>query len=551
MKNKHVNVVVVGAGPGGGITAKEMSEAGLTIVLFERGKEQGFLDHDNDELFSQRTTVLGNAYGPDKERHRRVLEFPDGSTRIVLANEGGYNNVAATVGGGTLSYGAMAWRFMPEDFKMKSTYGHVEGSTLEDWPISYKDLEPFYEKAEWEWGVSGDMSENPLAPPRKKGYPNPAFDYNTEGRLLHDVTKRMGLHPFPIPMLRLSRAYDGRSACIHTRTCVGFACPSGAKSGAQNVVIPKAIATGNCELRKESFVYKILMNDQGRAYGVEYFDEQNQRQTQTADLVVISCSATETARLLLNSKNKMFPEGLGNRYDWVGRNLQGHAYSGSFGLFDETLFDDIGPGATVAINDFNHRNPGIVGGAMMANEFIRMPYLFTNKRPPGAKGWGKAHKDFQRDYYKRSMGFQGPVQEMPVWEARVRIDPEIKDAWGIPTLRISGHKHDNDLVTGRYIAEKGQEILLEAGAKETWLSIPGKGVSGGQHQAGTCRMGNDPKTSVTNKYGQLWEIDNLFISDGSLHVTNGGFNPSLTIMAVSYWVADYIKKEWKGTGFKS
>ena len=113
----------------------------------------------------------------------------------------------------------------------------------------------------------------------------------------------------------------------------------------------------------------------------------------------------------------------------------------------------------------------------------------------------------------------------------MRIDPEITDAWGIPTLRISGHKHDNDLITGRFIAEKGQEILLEAGAKETWLSVPGKGVSGGQHQAGTCRMGNDPVNSVTNKYGQHWEIDNLFISDGSLHVTNGGFNPSLTIMA--------------------
>jgi len=551
MKNQHVNVVVVGAGPGGGIAAKELSEAGLSVVLFERGKEQGFQDHDNDELFSQRTTVLGNAYGPDKERHRRVLEFEDGTTRVVLANEGGYNNVAATVGGGTLSYGAMAWRFMPQDFKMKSTYGHVNGSTLEDWPISYEDLEPYYEKAEWEWGVSGDMSENPFAPPRKKDYPNPAFEYNKEGRLLHKVTRQMGLHPFPIPMLRLSRAYDGRSACIHTRTCVGFACPSGAKSGAQNVVIPKALATGHFELRKESYVYKILMNDQGRATGVEYFDENDQRQTQTADLVVVSCSATETARLLLNSKNKMFPEGLGNRYDWVGRNLQGHAYSGSFGLFDEELYDDIGPGATVAINDYNHGNPGIVGGAMMANEFIRMPYLFSNRRPPGAKRWGKAHKDFQRDYFKYHMSFKGPVQEMPMFDARVRIDPEVTDAWGIPTLRISGHKHPNDLETGRFIAERGQEILLNCGAKETWLSTPGKGVSGGQHQAGTCRMGNDPKTSVTNKYGQLWEIDNLFISDGSLHVTNGGFNPSLTIMALSYWISDHIKKEWKGTGFKS
>jgi choline dehydrogenase-like flavoprotein len=550
MRNQHVNVVVVGAGPGGGIAAKELSEAGLTVVLFERGREQGFLDHDNDELFSQRTTVLGNAYGPDKERHRRVVEAPDGSTRVVLANDGAYNNVAAAVGGGTLSYGAMAWRFMPQDFKMKSTYGQVAGSALEDWPISYDDLEPYYEKAEWEWGVSGDMSANPHAPPRKKDYPNPAFDYNKEGRILHDVTKSMGLHPFPIPMLRLSQPYDGRGACIHNRTCVGFACPSGAKSGAQNVVIPKAIATGNCELRKESFVYKILMNDQGRAIGVEYFDANDMRHTQTADLVIVSSSATETARLLLNSKTMLFPDGLGNRYDWVGRNLQGHAYSGCFGLYDEELYDDIGPGATVAIMDYNHGNPGIVGGGMMANEFIRMPYLFSNRRPPGSKRWGKEHKEFQKRYFKHHMSFKGPVQEMPMFDARVLIDPEVTDAWGIPTLRISGQKHPMDLETGRFIAERAQEILVESGARETWLSLPGKGVSGGQHQAGTCRMGDDPKTSVTNKYGQLWEIDNLFVCDGSLHVTNGGFNPSLTIMALSYWVADYIKNEWRGTGFK-
>jgi choline dehydrogenase-like flavoprotein len=542
--------VVVGAGPGGGIAAKELSEAGLTVVLFERGKEQGFLDHDNDELFSQRTTVLGNAYGPDKERHRRVVEAPDGSTKVVLANEGGYNNVAAVVGGGTLSYGAMAWRFMPQDFKMKSTYGTIDGSTLEDWPISYDDLEPYYEIAEWEWGVSGDMSGNPLSPPRKKNYPNPAFEYNKEGRILHDVTQKMGLHPFPIPMLRLSQPYDGRGACIHNRTCVGFACPSGAKSGSHNVVIPKALATGNCELRKESFVYKILMNDQGRATGVEYFDVNKTRQTQTADIVIVSSSATESARLLLNSKTTLFPDGLGNRYDWVGRNLQGHAYSGCFGLYDEELYDDIGPGATVAIMDYNHGNPGIVGGGMMANEFIRMPYLFSNRRPPGSKSWGKEHKDFQRTYFKHHMSFKGPVQEMPMFDARVRIDPEVTDAWGIPTLRISGQKHPMDLETGRFIAERAQEIIMESGAKQTWLSLPGRGVSGGQHQAGTCRMGDDPKTSVTNKYGQLWEIDNLFVCDGSLHVTNGGFNPSLTIMALSYWVSDYIKNGWKGTGFK-
>src|SRR5664279_4709604 len=207
MKNTHVNAVVVGAGAGGGVVAKELSTAGLSVVLFERGDWVSFEDHDNDELLSQRTTVLGNAFGPDDDRYRRVVVGDDGSTEIVYPSDGAYSNIAACVGSGTVSYGAMAWRFMAEDFRMKSTYGPVEGSTLEDWPVSYDDLEHCYEKAEWEIGVAGDSSLNPFAAPRKKHYPMPPFSHNREATMLESAMKRMGLHPFPIPMLRNSVPY--------------------------------------------------------------------------------------------------------------------------------------------------------------------------------------------------------------------------------------------------------------------------------------------------------------------------------------------------------
>jgi len=144
MALNHVNAVVIGAGAGGGVVAKELSEAGLSVVLLERGGWARFDQHDHDELISQRTTVLGNAFGPDDDRHYRIVVNRDGSTRRVLPSEGGYNNNAACVGSGTVSYGAMAWRFMEKDFRMKSTYGAPEGSTLDDWPVSYDDLEPFY-----------------------------------------------------------------------------------------------------------------------------------------------------------------------------------------------------------------------------------------------------------------------------------------------------------------------------------------------------------------------------------------------------------------------
>jgi choline dehydrogenase-like flavoprotein len=552
MGNKHVNAIVVGSGAGGGVVAKELSVAGLSVVLFERGGWATFDDIDTDELTSQRTHALKNAYGPDDERYGRVKINPDGSSKIILPSEGGFNNVAACVGSGTVSYGAMAWRFMQEDFKLKTTYGHIEGSTLEDWPITYEELEPCYEKAEWEIGVAGDNSQNPFASPRRKPYPMPPFSHNKEAQLLHDAALRLGYHPFPIPMLRNSVSYGGRPACIRMRTCCGFACPVNAKAGTQNTVIPIAIESGNCELRTHSVVSEIIVNDQGKITGVAYFDKNNKRQTQTADLVVISASATETPRLLLNSKSKFFPNGIGNENDWVGRNLQGHNYTGAYGIFEEDIYDDLGPGASVAISDFNHHNPGIMGGGVLCNDFFRTPYIFSKVRPPGSPKWGKVHKTFQRLNFKKVGMVVGPYQEIPTFDARVEVDPVVKDFWGIPVVRLSGTSHEKNIEGCKLMSEKAELWLKEAGAVQTWQVLGGqKGLSGGQHQAGTCRMGNDPKTSVTDKYGRIHAVPNLFIADGSLHVNNGGFNSVLTIMALGFRVGGYIVSEWlKGNRFK-
>lgn len=545
MALKHVNAIVVGAGAGGGIVAKELSEGGLSVVLLERGDWVSFETHGQDELLNQRTTVLGNAYGPD-DRNPRVSEGAPGQWNVVLPYEGGYGNNAACVGSGTVSYGAMAWRYHEKDFRMRSTYGAPEGSTLEDWPISYDDLEPFYEKAEWEIGVAGDMSANPFCAPRRRDYPMPAFQHAREGRMLEAAAKRLGFHPFPIPMLRNSVPYGGRNACVHNRACCGYACPNNAKNGTQNTVIPRALATGNCELRTGAIASEIVVDDRGLARGVKYFDSHDRAQYQTADLVVVSGGAIESARLLLNSKSKLFPDGAGNRHGWVGHNLQDHAYSGAFGLFEDEIYDDIGPGATIAIGDFSHGNPGLRSGAVLCNEFIHPPYGFTFIRPPGAPRWGKAHKDFQRRFYKRLVSLHGPVQEMPMFTAQVGVDPVVKDYWGIPVVRLSGNRHPDDIEVGRFIASKAALWLKEAGAIQTWTALPGLVQRSGQHQAGTCRMGNDPTTSVTDKHGRVHDIDNLYIADGGLHVTNGGFNPALTIMALGFWVSHHIKADWKG-----
>jgi choline dehydrogenase-like flavoprotein len=399
MSLPRVNAVVIGAGAGGGVVAKELCEAGLRVALLERGRWYTANDCRKDDLRNQRTSVLGNNSGPDEERNPRVFVDRDANRHIVLPSEGGYSNNAACVGGGTLTYGAMAWRYQPKDFRMRSTYGTPEGSTLDDWPISYEDLAPFYEKAEYEIGVSGDVSNDPFKGPRAKPLPMPPLPPTREYEILRPAAQRLGLHPFDLPMLRNSVPYNGRPPCMRCRWCVGFVCEVDAKCGTHNTVIPRALATGLCDLRLGCMVKEILTTDQGKITSVSYFDAHDRLQEQPADLVIVSGAAIESARLLLNSKSKLFPNGLGNRFDWVGRNLQGHAYSGATGLFDFDTYDDVGPGACIAICDYNHGNPGLRGGAMLANEFIRLPYQAVDMPPNGVR-WGKAHMDFMhhQDY---------------------------------------------------------------------------------------------------------------------------------------------------------
>ena len=500
MALKHVDAVVVGSGAAGGIVAKELATAGMSVVLLERGRWISPFECAKDDLRNQRTSVLGASFGPEDAGNPRVRAERDGTERIVYPSRGGYNNNAMCVGGGTASYGAMAWRFMAQDFRLKSIYGAVEGSTLEDWPITYDDLEPYYEKAEYEIGVSGDVSPDPFRAPRKKPLPMPPLAPNLEYKILKPAMLRLGLHPFDIPMLRNSVPYGGRPGCMRCRWCVGFACEINAKCGTQNTVIPEALASGNCELRTNCMTKEVLLTPGGKARGVAYYDEDDRLQEQTADLVVVSGGAIESARLLLNSKSRLFFDGAGN----------------------------------------NHGNPGLVGGGMLANEFIRLPYQFVQKAPSFIPRWGAGHKDYMRKWYRRTIGVQGPVQEMPMWEARVQLDPKVKDRWGIPVIRMSGHQHPHTIEICQFLSRRAEEIVKEAGAIKTWRRVPGGGLSGGQHQAGTCRMGNDPKTSVVDKYCRVHDMDNLYVVDAGVHVTNGGFNPVLTIMAIAYWASAHI-----------
>jgi choline dehydrogenase-like flavoprotein len=211
----------------------------------------------------------------------------------------------------------------------------------------------------------------------------------------------------------------------------------------------------------------------------------------------------------------------------------------------EKVFSGVGPGVTLATTQFNHGNPGVIGGGMLADDFIKPPIDFWyDSLPPDLPRWGSTNKRFMRDNYTRVLHVRGPVQDVPSPEGRVTIDRAVRDRWGIPVVRLSGSTHPATVVAAEFMRARGEEWLRASGCERIWSCRPGLVLSGGQHQAGTCRMGHDPKTSVTDKWGRVHNHDNLFVVDGSLHVTNGGFNPVLTIMALAFRSAAYIARAY-------
>lgn len=540
------DVIIVGAGAAGGIVAGILAEAGKHVLLLERGRQLSFEDVGRDNLRNQRISLYGHNAGPNIEGNPRVFVDPGGNEVTIRPHEGGYNNNAACVGGGTRVYLAQAWRFMEQDFRMASTYGVPEGSSLSDWPITYNDLEPYYERAEWEIGVAGDGEANIHQSPRRKDYPMPPLPPNKQRTLMQHAAASLGWNAFPIPFAINSQPYHNRPACIRCMHCVGFACPVDAKNGTQNTMIPRAMATGNCTLVTQAMTERIDTDTQGNVVGITYLVEENgtlRRETARAKIVVVSCGAIESARLLLNSANAQHPNGLGNDSDQVGRNLQGHYYPGILALLEEDIHDNLGPNASTATCQFNHGNPGIVGGGMLADEIGTLPIiLWKNLLPPDLPRWGIENKRWMRENYKKFLRVMGPVQDIPSPNARVTIDPFVRDRFGLPVARLSGTTHPETVTVSKFMWEKALEWVKAAGAVKTWGGPPGLGLSGGQHQAGTCRMGNDPKTSVTDSFGRIHAHDNLYVIDGSLNVTNGGFNPFLTIMAVAFRAADHLAR---------
>ncbi|HSP03748.1 MAG TPA: GMC family oxidoreductase [Acidimicrobiales bacterium] len=534
------DVVVLGAGAGGGVAACVLAEAGARVLLVERGHAE--VTGDPDDLRNHRTKAHGLGTRP-AEGEPRVVEDGDGTHLVERPWDPESHLGVRIVGGGTRVYQGLAWRFLPDDLRMASRYGVPDGSSLADWPLTYDDLASHYDWVEWEVGVCGDPAGHRAAGHRQRGYPMPPLPEDPEAALLAAGADRLGLATGRVPMLLNSVPRDGRAACggADCGACVGFPCPTGGRNGTHDTVIPRALASGAVLITGTRAVEITAGPD--RVDGVQLVDERTGTARHIrAGHVVVACGAIETARLLLASRSDAHPGGLGNQTDQVGRHLQGHAFASAFGSFDVDL-DGPGPGATIATLDLAHGiadddGRPLVGGGLVGNELRKLAIVHWQwALPPGAPRWGAAGKAAMRDTFRRTGHLFAQVQEVPVPTNRVRLDPDVRDALGMPVARLSGAAHPETVRTARAVVGRAEEWLAASGATRTWVDDVPTGLLAGTHQAGTCRMGTDPATSVTDPDGRVHGFGNLWVADASVHVTNGSVSPALTIMALAHRLA--------------
>jgi len=530
--SETVDFAIVGSGAAGGIIAKELSTAGFKVVVLEQGPRLTEADFTHDEFGTFMRSRNSNSPDTQPQTFRRTAD--------EKAQKGLPLVYGRLVGGSNAHFTGNFWRLRPSDFNEASRLGGVPGTGLADWPITYEELEPYYTKAEWELGVSGEPG--PFDPPRSRPYPMPPLPVKSSGVLLERGARALGLHPQPSQMAINSQPYNGRLACQQCGFCYFFMCEYGAKSTSMAAMLPLAEATGRCEIRPNSYVARVEIDSKGRATGVSYFDSQKQLQLQRAKAVILCANGAETARLLLNSESSRFPNGLANSSGMVGKHLMFNTYFGVHAEFEHPLNEYKGVQNTRMVLDFYETDPkrGFYGGGGIDGRFGDYPISFAlDGLPPGAPQWGEAFARELAEQFTRTMFFATHGTSLPLESNNITLDPELKDAWGLPCMRVTYRDHPDDLKNGQFLTSHAAEIAEAAGARKTWLE-PVQPQSLAVHLLGTCRMGNDPRSTVVDRYHRTHDVRNLFICDGSSLVTSSRGQPTETIAALAFRAGEHI-----------
>jgi choline dehydrogenase-like flavoprotein len=527
-----VDFAIVGSGAAGGIIAKELSTAGHSVVVLEQGPRLVEREFDHDEFG---TFMRGHNINDPATQPHTFRAKPQETARRQQALVYG-----RLVGGSNAHFTGNFWRMRPSDFNEVSRLGSVSGTGLADWPITYDELEPYYTKAEWELGVSGEPG--PFDPPRSRPYPMPPLPVKSSGVLLERGARALGLHPQPSQMAINSQTYNGRPACQHCGFCMIFMCEFRAKSTSMAVMLPIAEATGRCEVRPNSYVAQVEVGSDGRATGVTYFDAQKRLQRQRARAVVLCANGSETPRLLLNSASSRFRQGLANSSGVVGKYLMFNTYFQVNAQFEQPLNEYKSVQNTRMVLDFYETDPkrGFYGGGGIDARFGRYPVTFAlGGLPPDAPAWGEGFARELSRQFPRTMAFGCHGTSLPLETNNITLDPTLKDAWGLSCIRATYSDHPDDLKNAEFLAGHATDIAHAAGALKVWPDLIGPQTLA-VHLLGTCRMGNDPRTSVVDRFNRTHDVRNLFICDGSSMVTSSRGQPTETISALAFRAGEHI-----------
>jgi len=539
------DVCIVGSGAGASGVAYVLALGGKKVLMLERGGFYKEKDFSKDEIaYCKRDIVTPNL----KESYHTIEDLEDGKwvKTPTYINESSFFN-GNIVGGSSNFMSGYFHRLKPVDFKLKSAYGAIEGANVVDWVIDYEELEPFYEKVEHLVGVSGEVTPYKYHEPRStKDFPYPPLDEHPISKLIDKSCKKLNIIAYKTPRAILSKSKDERKSCYYSNYCGSYGCSSGAKGSARASLLQPALKTGNLTIVTHAFVKKLNEKD-SRVSEAIYVDTKTQKEHSVkADIFVVAGQAVESCRLLLNSKSKNFPNGLANNSNQVGKNLLFSAGGVGTGQFDATsipLKELMVEGLFVnrSIYDW-YEIEGQKGGII--------DFLFEHNNPISKASkqkwegdrllWGEElqSKLLKKFTQTKQLNFEIFNDWLPTDNCFVSVDEKYKDIYGVPVANIRIGAHPHDLKIGKLLSKKAEKVMIEMGAKEVNSYI--SSAPPPNLQAGGCRFGDDPKTSVLNKYCQAHEVENLFVTDGSFMPTGGSVTYTWTIYANSFRVGEYI-----------
>jgi choline dehydrogenase-like flavoprotein len=497
------------------------------VLVLERGPWPEAADFGADEL----ANVNRHYLTPDPDLNPRTLRSSTSTAAVPAA----FSNVPQMVGGGTVHWTGLVPRFQPSDFRQRSLHGVVAHSSLEDWPIDYEDLEPYYDRVEWELGVSGRAGANIHEGPRRRDYPCPPLPPAPYTERFRTGCEKLGLSSFPTPSALLSKPFGSRPKTVVHPFIERHGDPTATKSTALNTFVPAALATGRVTFQPGTYVHALERARDGTVAAAIFTDSEGRNRAQSARLFILACGAIESTRLWLLS-------GLPDASGQVGRNLTLHEFSCALGTFDEPVFGWMGGGhiARSTLDFYETQDDrGFIGGCHVFASGPRSPWPI-NFTVPASPLWGAAAKNVDRTLFNHTMAAAFLLHDLPQESNRVDLDPEVTDDWGLPVARITHRMHTNDIAQAAWFAARCGEILAAAGATQTW-TFPITTITGNaSHQHGTLRMGTDPERCVLDSDCRAFEVPNLYAVDGSGFPTGSGLNPTLTIMANAWRVADRI-----------